>query len=140
MTKRSSTDIDTFIGQRIRARRLQLGLSQTDLGDALGISFQQIQKYEKGTNRVTTAALIAIARVMEVEPSHFYHGAPGTQNLRRNAAPSAVDAFMSTKDGLMIAQSLVLIADPEVRHAVAASIGRISRALAPKPVTLMAAE
>lgn len=140
MTRRSSDNVDKYIGQRLRARRLQAGISQQDLGEALGVSFQQIQKYEKGVNRVSTATLIAIAGVLQVEPSHFYAGAPGTKALRENAAPSAVDAFMSTKDGLMIAQSLVLIADPDVRHAVAASIGRISRSLAPKPVTLMAAE
>lgn len=140
MTKRTTGNVDTYIGQRIRARRLQLGISQQDLGEALGVSFQQIQKYEKGTNRVSTATLIAISGVMDVEPEHFYQGAPGLKCARKNAAPSAVDEFMSTKDGLMIAQSLVLIADPDVRHAVAASIGRISRSLAPKPVTLMAAE
>lgn len=139
-TKRTTGNVDTYIGQRIRARRLQLGLSQQDLGEALKVSFQQIQKYEKGSNRVSTATLIEIANVMEVEPEHFYHGAPGMSGKRRNGAPSEVDEFMSTKDGLLIAQSLVLIADPEVRHAVASSIARISRALAPKPVTLMAAE
>lgn len=130
-SSRSVTNVDTYIGQRIRARRLQLGMSQEDLGEALNVSFQQIQKYEKGTNRVSTATLIAIANVMDVEPAHFYHGAPGMGNKRKNHAPSAVDEFMSTKDGLMIAQSLVLIVDPVVRHEVAASIGRISRAFAP---------
>jgi transcriptional regulator with XRE-family HTH domain len=138
-TKRTTGNVDTYIGQRIRARRMQLGISQQDLGEALNVSFQQIQKYEKGFNRVSAATLIAIAGIMEVEPAHFYHGAPGT-GKRRNGAPSEVDEFMSTKDGLLIAQSLVLIADPEVRHAVASSIARISRALAPKSVTLMAAE
>ena len=136
-TKRSTDSTDTHIGQRIRARRLQLGLSQADLGDALDVSFQQIQKYEKGTNRVSTATLIAIANVMEVSPEHFYHGAPGLSGKRRNGAPSEVDQFMSTKDGLLIARSFVAIADPDVRHAVATSIGNISRALSPK---LMAAE
>lgn len=130
-SSRSVTDVDTYIGQRIRARRLQLGMSQEDLGDALDVSFQQIQKYEKGTNRVSTATLIAIANVMDVEPAHFYHGAPGMNTKRKNHAPSVVDEFMSTKDGLMIAQSFVLIRDPFVRHEVAASIGRISRAFAP---------
>lgn len=140
MTTRSASNVDTYIGQRIRARRLQLGISQQDLGEALDVTFQQVQKYEKGANRVSTATLIAIANAMEVEPAHFYHGAPGMNGKRKNGAPSAVDEFMSTKDGLMIAQSLVLIADEEVRHAVASSIARISRALAPTQRILMAAE
>lgn len=138
MSVRSSGVVDTYIGQRIRSRRLQLGLSQQDLAGALNLSFQQLQKYEKGTNRVTTSTLIAIAAVMDVEPAHFYHGAPGMNGKRKINPPSAVDAFMSTKDGLMIAQSLVLIADPSVRHEIAVSIGRISRALA--PAQLQAAE
>lgn len=140
ITSRSVTPVDTYIGQRIRARRLQLGISQADLGDALEVSFQQIQKYEKGVNRVATATLIQIANVMEVEPAHFYHGAPGVDGKRRNGAASAVDEFMATKDGLMIAQSLVLIADEDVRHAVASSIAKISRSLAPHAHTMMAAE
>ena len=133
-TNRHADHVDVHIGSRIRARRLQLGLSQIVLGEALGVSFQQIQKYEKGTNRVATATLIKIANVMEIEPGHFYHGAPGLSGKRNNGAPSEVDQFMSTKDGLMIARSFVAIADEGVRHAVAASIERISRALSPSHV------
>lgn len=139
VTKRSTCTIDTYIGQRIRARRIQLALSQNDLGDALGVSFQQIQKYEKGTNRVSAATLVTIANVMEIAPAHFYDGAPGV-GKKHNGAPSEVDAFMSTKDGLVIAQAFVRIADPDVRHTIAVSLGNLSRALAPKLHTLQAAE
>ncbi|MET4342000.1 helix-turn-helix transcriptional regulator [Bradyrhizobium sp. RT9a] len=138
--KSAFATIDKYIGARIRTRRMQLGLSQTDLGDALGVSFQQVQKYEKGHNRVSTATLLTIAGIMEVEAAHFYQGAPGTAGKRLPQAISEVDQFMATKDGVIIAQSLVAIADPDVRHAVAKSIQRISSALAPKPHTLMAAE
>jgi transcriptional regulator with XRE-family HTH domain len=138
-TKRSVCSTDKYIGQRICARRLQLGLSQNDLGEALEISFQQIQKYEKGVNRVSAATLIAIANVMEVEPAHFYQGAPGLSKKRGGEA-SEVDAFLATKDGLVIARALVRIADAEVRHVVAASVERLSHALAPKPRALQAAE
>jgi transcriptional regulator with XRE-family HTH domain len=136
---RSVSPIDKFIGQRIRSRRLQLDISQADLGGALGISFQQIQKYEKGTNRVSTATLIEIAKVLEIEPQHFYVGAPGFGKIYKGQS-SEVDAFMSTKDGLMIARSFVAIADPNIRHAVASSIANISRAMATKPRALQAAE
>jgi transcriptional regulator with XRE-family HTH domain len=138
--KSATTTIDQYIGARIRTRRMQLGLSQADLGEALDVSFQQVQKYEKGMNRVSTATLLAIAGIMEVEPAHFYQGAPGINGKRLSQAISEVDQFMATKDGLIIAQSFVSIADPEVRHAVAKSIQRIASALVPKPVTLLAAE
>lgn len=138
--KPKTVTIDTYIGARIRTRRMQLGLSQSDLGEALGVTFQQIQKYEKGMNRVATANLLKIAEVMEVEPAHFYQGAPGMDGKRMPHALSEVDQFMATKDGLIIAQAFVAIADPEVRHAVAKSIQRISSALQPKAHTLMAAE
>lgn len=64
--------IDTAVGQRIRNRRLELGLSQTNLGDKVGVSFQQIQKYEKGTNRVSASALYEIARVLRVPLTFFF--------------------------------------------------------------------
>ena len=138
--KVSCSTIDQYIGARIRTRRMHLGLSQSDLGEALDVSFQQVQKYEKGMNRVSTATLIRIAEVMEVEPAHFYQGAPGMTGKRLSQAISEVDQFMATRDGLIIARAFVAIADPDVRHAVAKSIQRISSALVPKPHTLIAAE
>jgi transcriptional regulator with XRE-family HTH domain len=140
VSKSRKGHIDTFIGQRIRGLRIQRGINQSQLGEALGVSFQQIQKYERGINRVSTSALIAIATALQVPPGYFYEGAPGLKEPSADAAPSPVDEFMSTRDGVMIADAFVAIADPAVRHAVADAIANISRALAPKPVTLMAAE
>ncbi len=67
--------IDQGVGERIRARRRQLHISQTKLGDAIGVSFQQIQKYEKGANRISASKLNQIARVLGVAPGYFYGGA-----------------------------------------------------------------
>jgi transcriptional regulator with XRE-family HTH domain len=64
---RTATAVDREIGSRIRARRLELGMSQEGLADALGVTFQQVQKYEKGINRVAASTLIAIARVLDVQ-------------------------------------------------------------------------
>lgn len=64
--------VDYLVGQRIRARRLELGKSQTDLGDAVGVKFQQIQKYETGTNRVSASRLFAIADVLQVPVEYFF--------------------------------------------------------------------
>lgn len=131
--------IDRHIGTRIRMRRNQLGITQTTLADGMGISFQQIQKYEQGVNRVGGSRMAQIAARLEVDPNFFYQGAPGSQP---GNAPvdSIMDEFMSSKDGLVIAEAFVLIGDPKVRHIIAAAIGDISRALAPPPRTLMAAE
>ena len=131
MTKRAADNFDRHIGQRIRLRRLDLKLSQQNLGDALGVSFQQIQKYERGVNQVSTATLIKIANELDVRPEFFFEGAPGVNGRKRNSEPSQVDTFMSTKEGLVIASAFVRIADENVRHAVATSIDRISRSLVP---------
>ncbi len=69
--------IDVFVGSRVRARRVGLRLSQTKLGDALGITFQQIQKYENGTNRIGASNLYKISKTLGVEVSYFFQGMPG---------------------------------------------------------------
>ncbi len=73
ITRKPNT-ADVNVGRRIRQRRRQLKLSQTRLGDSIGVSFQQIQKYEKGTNRISASALDRLAKVLGVEPGYFYSG------------------------------------------------------------------
>lgn len=139
--KRAPNPIDKHIGTRIRMRRHQLHISQGRLAEDLGLTFQQIQKYEKGTNRVGGSRMLKLADLLGVEVGFFYQGAPGSDP---NGAPvtidSTMDAFIASKDGLIIADAFVQIADPNVRHAIASAIALIGRAMAPKPVTLMAAE
>lgn len=65
---RSSTDVDKFVGQRIRQLRMQIGLSQQHIGEALGISFQQVQKYEKGNNRLSAGRLLDLADILNTTP------------------------------------------------------------------------
>ncbi len=67
-------DVDVFVGARIRAQRVALGMSQTDLGNAIGVRFQQVQKYEAGINRVSASRLWAIADVLGVDISYFFDG------------------------------------------------------------------
>ncbi|MDY0872822.1 helix-turn-helix domain-containing protein [Dongia rigui] len=69
--------IDIHVGQRIRQRRTLLGLSQTDLGEAIGLTFQQVQKYERGANRVSSSRLFDLARVLDVPLSWFFEEIPG---------------------------------------------------------------
>jgi transcriptional regulator with XRE-family HTH domain len=69
--------VDRHVGNRVRMRRLMLGLSQTQIGDALGVTFQQVQKYENGTNRISAGNLQHICQILQVPVAFFFEGAPG---------------------------------------------------------------
>ena len=79
MAKRA-TDVDVYVGRRVRQRRLELGQSQTQLADALGTSYQQIQKYEGGTNRVSAGRLNVLAQALRVTIDYFFEGTAGSFN------------------------------------------------------------
>lgn len=121
LSARATTPLDTHLGRRIRARRNELGLSQDDVAGKLGITFQQLQKYERGANRVSGARLAHLACVLEVEPAYFFAGAPGGR--RKSAASiSLADELMSTRDGVVIAESFVRIGDPTIRRSIASLV------------------
>lgn len=76
--------VDIYVGSKVKARRLILGLSQEELASAIGLTFQQVQKYERGTNRISVSRLVDICRVLKVSVDYFFDGAfgrPGTRNL-----------------------------------------------------------
>ena len=77
MQQKSPSPIDRHIGSRVRARRIRLGISQEKLAESLGLTFQQIQKYEKGINRIGASRLLEIAGVLHVGIEFFFEGAPG---------------------------------------------------------------
>ena len=87
MVARRASGVDDHVGQRLRERRREIGMSQDKLGSALGISFQQIQKYEVGTNRVAAGRLWDIAKVLEVDVGHFFEGIPKRTSRARKAKP-----------------------------------------------------
>src|ERR1700680_767421 len=104
--KKSPNPIDKHVGSRVRMRRMMLGMSQTKLGDALGLTFQQVQKYEKGTNRVGASRLHHISNILQVPVPFFFEGAPRSAGTPATAeledAPSLayVTNFLATSDGL----------------------------------------
>jgi transcriptional regulator with XRE-family HTH domain len=109
---------DVYVGSRVRMRRKMLGLSQEKLGDKLGITFQQIQKYEKGTNRVGASRLQAMATAMEVPVSYFFPDTGQTQGgLQEEGAAFMMD-FMSTSEGLELSRAFTRIRSPKVRRKV----------------------
>ena len=85
MVIKRSGKVDAHVGKRVRERRREIGMSQTKLGNALGIAFQQIQKYEVGTNRVATGRLWDIAKALEVDVGYFFEGIK--RRAKRKAKP-----------------------------------------------------
>ncbi|WP_343313157.1 helix-turn-helix domain-containing protein [Brucella sp. BE17] len=121
--KKKPNPIDVHVGSRIRLRRNMLGLSQEKLGENLGITFQQIQKYEKGTNRVGASRLQAISSVLNVPVSFFFDDAPGSGNTSTsgfaedNEATYVVD-FLSSNEGVQLTRAFTKISDPKVRRKI----------------------
>lgn len=118
--KKKPNPIDIHVGSRIRLRRNMLGMSQEKLGESLGITFQQIQKYEKGTNRVGASRLQAIASILGVPVSFFFEDAPGTGSsgfAEDDSAQFVVD-FMNSSEGLQLNRAFVRISDTKVRRKI----------------------
>lgn len=116
-SKKKPNPIDVHVGGRIRLRRNLLGMSQERLGEQLGITFQQIQKYEKGTNRVGASRLQSISAVLEVPVSYFFENAPGgpVAGLGEEHQTNYVVDFLSSSEGLRLNRAFVRISDPRVR-------------------------
>jgi transcriptional regulator with XRE-family HTH domain len=118
MTK-SPSPVDRHVGSRVRMRRMLIGMSQEKLGAALGITFQQIQKYEKGTNRIGASRLHQIARVLGVPIEFLYEGAPqveGGAGLAESPSPGYVADFLSTAEGLELMKAFIGVEDARVRR------------------------
>jgi len=113
--------IDVHVGGRVRLRRMMVGMSQERLGEQLGITFQQIQKYEKGTNRIGASRLQNIASVLSVPVAFFFEGAPGHPDGggtdTRDGGGQVVD-FLSSSEGLQLNRAFVRITDPRLRRRV----------------------
>ena len=121
--KKKPNPIDAHVGGRIRLRRNMLNMSQEKLGERLGITFQQIQKYEKGTNRVGASRLQAIAGILGVSVSFFFDDAPGSEDnqncgFSEETASSDVFDFCGSAEGLQLNRAFVKIADPKVRRKI----------------------
>lgn len=121
--KKKPNPIDTHVGSRVRLRRNMLGMSQEKLGDALGITFQQIQKYEKGANRVGASRLQAIANVLNVPVSFFFDDAPGeagatNRGLAEENSTTYVVDFLNSTEGLQLNRAFVKITDAKVRRKI----------------------
>ena len=127
--RKSPTDIDVYIGNRVRMRRLMLDMSQEALGRALGLTFQQVQKYEKGTNRVGASRLQQIADVLQVHVSFMFEGAPSGGaggGLNEAASPAYVSDFLATSDGLALTKAFTRLKDAKLRRSIVDLVEQIA--------------
>nr|WP_281011237.1 helix-turn-helix transcriptional regulator [Lichenibacterium minor] len=120
--KKLPNPIDKHVGSRVRTRRMLIGMSQERLGGALGLTFQQIQKYEKGTNRIGASRLQQIAGILNVPPAFFFEQMPGEGS---GAAPGMAEEgsgfvvdFLSTSEGLLLNKAFVRIKEARVRKKI----------------------
>jgi len=121
-SKKQPNPIDIHVGSRVRLRRMMLGMSQDKLGESLGITFQQVQKYEKGTNRIGASRLQNIARILTVPVSYFFEDAPGAPSdapgFAEDRQTDYVVDFLSTSEGVQLNRAFVRIKDPKMRRRV----------------------
>ncbi len=120
MAKRSPDPIDATVGNRLRERRVLIGMSQEKLGDRLGLTFQQVQKYEKGLNRVSASRLYQMAEILGVKVQYFYNDAESTPAgvAAAKAAAGEVSDAAAAADGLQLSQAFMEISSPEVRRRI----------------------
>lgn len=121
MPRKVPNPIDTYVGARVRMRRMLIGLSQEKLGERLGLTFQQIQKYEKGTNRIGASRLQQIATILDAPIAYFFEGAKvGTEERKGFAekSPSYIADFLSTSEGLQLNKAFLRIKQPRVRRKI----------------------
>jgi transcriptional regulator with XRE-family HTH domain len=120
MPKKQANPIDVQVGNRVRIRRMLIGMSQERLGDLLGLTFQQVQKYEKGVNRIGAGRLFEVARILNVPVDFFYEGLNADQPGMGEADVAAppVMEFVSSGEGLQLSLAFMKIKDTKVRKRV----------------------
>jgi transcriptional regulator with XRE-family HTH domain len=115
--KRRPTPVDVHFGHRMRARRMILGLSQSELGAALDVTFKQIQKYERGVNRVSASVLEELAATLRVPVTYFVDGRPA-ENGQRDGSKMDLTAFLATPEGFALCTAFQHIESKAMRSAV----------------------
>jgi transcriptional regulator with XRE-family HTH domain len=119
--KKSTGSIDKEIGSRVRMRRISIGMSQEKLGDMLGLTFQQVQKYEKGTNRISVSRLVDIAKILGVDIHFFFNGIKSIKDdggFSEEASPPYISEVMSTPEGLQLIRTFTSIKNSRIRKSI----------------------
>ena len=131
MPKKAPNPIDKHVGSRVRMRRMMLNMCQEKVGDALGLTFQQVQKYEKGTNRIGASRLQQISQILQVPVAFFFEGAPESPSAHAGGmqgapSPSYVSDFLATSDGLALTKAFMRIQDGKLRRRIVDLVEQIA--------------
>jgi transcriptional regulator with XRE-family HTH domain len=124
--KKAPNPVDKYVGSRVRMRRRTLAMSQEKLGRALGITFQQVQKYEKGMNRIGGSRLQQISHILQVPVAFFFEDAPGATMIQTSdKSLSYVDDFVSSSDGLRLIRAFRRIESSTLRRRITSLVQEI---------------
>ena len=129
--KKSPDPVDRHVGMRVRMRRMLVGMSQEKLGESLGITFQQVQKYEKGTNRISASRLQQIAETLNVPVDFFFAGAPAGpvgagQGLAEGGGLDNLAEFLARPDAIQLMKAFLAIEDPALRKRIVDLVSTLS--------------
>jgi transcriptional regulator with XRE-family HTH domain len=130
IAKKAPNPIDKHVGSRVRMRRMMLGMSQEKLGDGLDLTFQQVQKYEKGTNRIGASRLQQISNILQVPVAFFFEGAPNlhgaADGMKEAPSPAYVSDFLASSEGLALTKAFMRIKEPKVRRRIVDLVKQIA--------------
>lgn len=132
IAKKAPNPIDKHVGSRVRMRRMMLGMSQEKLGNSLNLTFQQVQKYEKGTNRIGASRLQQISHILQVPVAFFFEGAPSVsgagrmEGMSEAPSPAYVADFLATSDGLALTKAFMRIGDSKLRRRIVELVEQIA--------------
>ena len=130
MSTKAPNPVDKYVGSRVRMRRIMLGMSQEKLGEALGLTFQQVQKYEKGTNRVGASRLQQISEILQVPVSFLFEGGPSGAisgaSFSEGTSPAYVSDFLATSEGLALTRAFTRIPDAKLRRSIVELVEQIA--------------
>ncbi len=133
MAKKNPNPIDVHVGNRVRMRRMLVGMSQEKLGQKLGLTFQQIQKYEKGANRISASRLFQISEILGVPVQFFFEDLPLQEGGERAAGlgeageQTTIMDFLGSSEGLQLNRFFARISDPGVRRSIIELVRTLSR-------------
>lgn len=130
--RKSPNPVDIHVGSRLRMRRMLVGLSQERLGDSMGLTFQQIQKYEKGVNRIGASRLYKLSQVLDVPVQFFFEGMPLSERqpgtgMAESDSGAFLHDFLNTRDGLELNRAFIKVTQPEVRRSIIELVRSIGR-------------
>ena len=134
MAGKKPNPIDTHVGSRVRLRRMLMGMSQERLGDSMGLTFQQVQKYEKGVNRIGASRLFQISKILDVPVQFFFEEAPNlteagaTPGMAEPESQTFIIEFLNSREGLELNRAFSKISDARIRKSIIDLIRALSAA------------